>query len=148
MAQSMSQRIEPLQQLAKTREDQAACRLSEAQRRLEEREARLRELSGFCLEYEPRATVTSTQLLLNARLFVTRLREAEAFQSQLTQQARVELEAERKRWLQRHRETSTLDQLADVYRDREGQIERRRGQRVLDDHALRQHQAGDAGEPR
>jgi signal transduction histidine kinase len=79
MAQSMSQRIEPLQQLAKTREDQAACRLSQAQRRLDEREARLRELSEFCRDYEPRATATSTQLLLNARLFVTRLREAEAF---------------------------------------------------------------------
>ncbi|HEY1078431.1 MAG TPA: flagellar export protein FliJ [Fontimonas sp.] len=144
MPLAMSRRIEPLQQLAKSREDQAAGRLADAQRKLAEREARLRELTVYCSEYALPERVTSTQLLLNARMFASRLHEAAAFQAQLTQQAQRELEAERGRWLQRHREVGTLEQLADVYREREAQIDNRRGQRALDEHALRQHRA--AGE--
>lgn len=143
MPLAMSRRIEPLQQLAKNREDQAAGRLADAQRKLTEREARLNELSAYCREYALPERVTSTQLLLNARMFVSRLHEAAAFQTQLTRQAQQELDAERGRWLQRHREVSTLDQLADVYRGRESLVENRRGQRALDEHALRQHQAGE-----
>lgn len=142
MPAPMSRRIEPLQQVAKNREDQAATRLGQAQRRLAEREARLHELSAFCSEYEPKISGSSMPLLMNARLFAMRLREAEAFQGQLAAQARAEVDAERQRWLQRHRETGTLDMLAEIYRDREAQIQRRREERGLDEHALRKHLAG------
>lgn len=141
MPPPMSRRIAPLQQVAKNREDQASLRLNQAQRRLSEREARLRELSEFCREYEPKISGSSMPLLMNARLFAIRLREAEAFQSQLAVQARAEVELERRRWLERHSETGTLDMLAEIYRDREAQIERRRDDRALDAHALRLHQA-------
>ncbi|HEY0973708.1 MAG TPA: flagellar export protein FliJ [Solimonas sp.] len=139
MPQAMSQRLVPLQQLADTREDEAARRLLDAQRQVAEREARLQELCAYRGEYEQRLGGATPQLMLNARQFIARLREAEAFQRYLVEQARQALATERGRWLLRRREAGTLEQLAEVYRGRERQVEARRQQKVLDEYAQRLH---------
>lgn len=132
-----SQRLEPLQQLAENREDEAGKRMLEAQRRLAEREARLAELARYRADYENGPREGSPRLLLNHRLFLDRLREAERFQRQLVEQSQMEIANERAGWLARHRETRTLDQLAERYRHRERAQDERVAQRQLDEFALR-----------
>lgn len=136
----MSVRIQPLQTLAEDREDAAARRLADCQRTLSEREARLLELTRYREDYEQRASSCDTpQLLLNRRAFIARLREAEIFQRQLVEQAQQDCANERGRWLLRHRETATLEQLASVYLRREAVVEERRSQARLDEFALHRH---------
>jgi len=140
MSPPMSHRLEPLQQLADNREDEASRKLADAQRLVVEREQRLQELIAYRGDYERRVVCGTTQLLLNARQFIARLREAEAFQRQLVIKAQQELAAERARWLLRHQEADTLEMLAEVYRGRERRTEARRIQQQLDEQALRQYQ--------
>ncbi len=146
MSPSMSHRLVPLQQIADSREDEAARRLIDVQRQVAERETRLQELIDYRSEYEQRRVGSTPQLLMNARQFIARLREAEAFQRQLVEQARQELATERGRWLSRRREVGTLEQLAEIYRERERRMEARRAQNGMDEHASRQHQLRAAGQ--
>lgn len=146
MARSPSQRLEPLQQLAESREDEASRRMLDAQRLLAEREARLAELARYRADYERGPVEGSPRLLLNHRLFLDRLREAEHFQRQLVEQSQLEIARERAQWLTRHRETATLDQLADLYRRRERAREERAAQKQLDEFALRARTLTGAGE--
>ncbi|MEQ1439327.1 flagellar export protein FliJ [Fontimonas sp. SYSU GA230001] len=139
-----SQRLQPLQQLAQTREEEAARRLLEQQRQLSERELRLHELTRYLAEYEAMNSAGSARMLINQRAFIERLREAVAMQRRLVEQARAGCDAERGRWLLERREVSTLDQLAECYRRRERQIEERRDQKRLDEFALRSFVAAQA----
>uniref|UniRef100_UPI003341C569 flagellar export protein FliJ n=1 Tax=Methylibium sp. TaxID=2067992 RepID=UPI003341C569 len=107
------------------------------QRLLAEREARLTELARYRADYERGPMEGSPRLLINHRLFLDRLRDAERFQRQLVEQSQLEIANERARWLARHREVKTLDQLADLYRQRERAQEERATQKRLDEFALR-----------
>jgi len=133
-----SQRIEPLQQLAESREEEASKRLLERQRALSERERRLRELQNYVAEYDRPQSAPANVLLLNRHQFVGRLREAVAVQQTLVEQAQRECDAERARWLLTRRDVSTLDQLADCYRRRERLVEERLENKRMDEFALRQ----------
>jgi flagellar protein FliJ len=137
-----SARMQPLQQLAELREDEAARRLLDQQRVLGEREQRLHELTRYLGEYEGLAQAHSPRLLMNRQAFVERLREAVAMQSRLVEQARSHCDVQRGEWLLQRREVSTLDQLADCYRRREQRVEEQRNQRQLDEFALRRFLAG------
>ncbi len=140
MTPPMSRRIQPLQALAEEREDAAARRLAGSQRRLAERQTRLAELRRYREDYQQRGSEIDTpQLLLNRRAFIARLREAELFQQQLVEQAQRDCDNERARWLLSHRETATLEQLAEVYRQREAAVEEQREQRRMDEFALHRH---------
>lgn len=140
-----SARMQPLQQLAEVREDEAAKRLLDQQRVLGEREQRLQELSRYLAEYEGLATAHNPRLLMNRQAFVERLREAVDMQARLVEQARSHCDVQRAEWLLQHREVSTLDQLADCYRRRERRVEEQRSQKQLDELALRRFcGAGDA----
>ncbi len=132
-----SVRLKPLQQLAESREEDAARRLLDHQRQLSERELRLQELSRYLAEYEGAGQLLNASMLMNREAFLARLREAVAVQERLVQQARASCDTERARWLLQRREVSTLDQLADCYRRRERRIEEQRSQKQLDDFALR-----------
>lgn len=147
-AQMSSSRLQPLQQLAETREEDAARRLLDEQRQLSDRELRLHELTRYLSEYEALGHAHSAQLLMNRQAFLARLREAVAVQERLVQQARSNCDTERARWLLQRREVSTLDQLADCYRRREQRLEEQRGQRQLDEFALRRFVVARADEAR
>ncbi len=138
-----SARMQPLQQLAEVREDEAARRLIDQQRVLGEREQRLQELTRYLAEYDGLASAHNPRLLMNRQAFVERLREAVSMQTRLVEQARSHCEVQRAEWLLQHREVSTLDQLAECYRRRERRSEEQRGQRQLDEFALRRFLAGD-----
>ncbi|MFA5940099.1 MAG: flagellar export protein FliJ [Sinimarinibacterium sp.] len=135
--QLASERLQPLQQRAETREEEATRRLLDQQRQLSERELRLHELTRYLAEYEGMGSAGSARMLMNQRAFIERLREAVAMQTRLVEQARAGCDAERGRWLLEHREVSTLDQLADCYRRRERLVEERRDQKQMDEFAVR-----------
>jgi flagellar protein FliJ len=142
--------LQPLQQIAETREEEAARRLIEQQRQLSERELRLDELSRYLAEYETLGYAHNPRMLMNRQAFLERLREAVAVQERLVQQARSSCNTERARWLLRRRELTTLDQLADTYRRREQRVEQQRDQKQLDEFALRSFitaKAGAQGDP-
>lgn len=132
-----SERIQPLQQMAGTREEQAARRLLDQQRQLKEREQRLAELTEYLGEYERQEHLSSARMLMNRQAFVQRLREAIGVQLRLVEQARANCDVERGRWLLERREVSTLDQLSECYRRRERLVDERREQRQLDEFAVR-----------
>src|SRR3546814_20419714 len=83
-----SRRMQPLQQLADIRQDDAARLLVDAQRQHADRQARLVELSRYREDYERQAAAATPQLLRNRQAFLDRLREAERFTEQLVEQSR------------------------------------------------------------
>lgn len=139
-----SERLQPLQRRAESREEEAARRLLDQQRQLSERELRMHELSRYLAEYEGMGNAGSARMLMNQRAFIERLREAVAMQARLVEQARAGCDAERGRWLLERREVSTLDQLADCYRRRERRAEERRDQKQMDEFGVRSFAAAQA----
>lgn len=142
-ASMSSARLQPLQQIAESREEEASRRLLDRQRALSERESRLNELTRYLSEYEGLAQAHNPRLLMNRQAFVERLREAVAIQTQLVQQARSGCDVERAEWLLQRKQVATLDQLADCYRRRESAVEAQRTQKQLDEFALRRFMTAD-----
>jgi len=134
-----SRRLQPLQQLAEYREDQAVQDLLSAQRVLAERKLRLDELTRYREEYERQTSTASPQLIRNRHAFVDKLREAEQYQIQMVEQAQRGVEGGQADWLSQRRQTATLVQLADCYRRREQIVAGRREQQDFDELALRRH---------
>lgn len=135
-----SQRFEPLQQLADLREDRAARALVESQRLLEDREARLVELRNYRGEYEREGGMQgSVQMLRNRQLFIERLREAERFQEQMVEQARLAVDTQRAEWLLQQRGAKTIAQLTETYVRRERREAERREQHRSDEFAMQLH---------
>lgn len=136
-----SKRLFPLQTLAETREDAAALKLAEVQRRHADQETRLQDLRRYAQEYAHAPAGATPALLLNRQAFLARLREAERFQEQAVEEARLAVEAERTTWLLKRRDVSVLDQLAACYRGRERRQSERREQGSNDELALRRYLA-------
>ncbi|WP_051277911.1 flagellar export protein FliJ [Solimonas flava] len=134
-----SARLQPLQQLADTRESEAARRLLDAQRLKAEREQRLAELARYREEYERQPAAATPQLLRNRQAFLERLREAERFQRQLVEQAQRGVDQGRAQWLLQQRETRTVAELTACYVAREQREEARREQRHHDELATQNH---------
>lgn len=134
-----SKRMQPLQQLADIREDDAARLLVEAQRQYADRQARLVELSRYREDYERQAGAATPQLLRNRQVFLDRLREAERFQQQLVEQARRAVDESRAHWLVQQRGSRTVAQLTSCYLAREQREEARREQKQLDEFAMQRY---------
>lgn len=136
-----SRRFEPLQQLADLREDHAARALVDAQRALDERAARLAELQSYRAEYERQPGGAATlQLMRNRQVFIERLREAERFQQQLVEQARLAVDTQRAEWLVQQRGAKTIAQLTATYQQRERREVERREQNRADELAAQRHE--------
>src|SRR3546814_8777912 len=82
-----SRRMQPLQQLADIRQDDAARLLVDAQRQHADRQARLVALRRYREEYERQASAATPLLLRNRQAFLDRFREAERFQEQLVEKS-------------------------------------------------------------
>lgn len=134
-----SRRMEPLQQIADLREDEAARALLDAQRLLAEREQRLLELQNYRGEYERAAVLPMPSLLRNRHQFLERLREAERFQRALVEQAQRGVDQQRASWLLQQRECKTIAQLTESYLRRERREDERRDQKQLDELATQRH---------
>lgn len=133
-----STRLQPLQQLASLREDEALRSLAGSQRQAAEQAARLQELQRYIEDYSNAMPAQATPALLgNRHAFLARLREAEAYQRRALEQAQASSEVERARYLLKRRDSGTLDQLAASYRAQERVQAERRSQKELDEIALR-----------
>lgn len=140
MGQMMqSRRMQPLQQLADIREDDAARQLVEAQRQHADRQARLVELARYREDYECQAAAATPQLLRNRQAFLDRLREAERFQQQLVDQAARSVDECRAHWLLQQRGARTVAQLTACYLVREQREDARREQKQLDEFAMQRY---------
>lgn len=129
-----SQRLQPLQQVAEQREDEALRQLAECQRNERDHEQRLSDLRRYMAEYSQQDAAVCTPALLNNRLgFLARLREAEKMQLQLLEQAREQTQTERARWMLKRRDTGVLEQLAAAYRVQERRQSERHEQKNLDE---------------
>lgn len=134
-----SARIEPLQELAEQREEQAARELRAAQQLLAQRKAQLEELSRYRSDYEAGTQVAAPALLRNRLAFLDRLRDAERYQQQQVEAARRGVEQLRAKWAEQYRASATMTQLHASYQRQERQQADRREQAKLDELALRMH---------
>lgn len=134
MKTSRSTRLEPLQMVAGQREDEALRQMAECRNRVEEHENRLTELQRYLKEYtEHSAHVSTPALISNRQAFLAKLRQAEIIQMQVLEQARAQCEAERTRWLLKHRDVGVLEQLAASYRVQEQRHAERHEQKNMDE---------------
>jgi flagellar FliJ protein len=115
-----STRLEPLQQVADQREQDAMRQMADCHRRVEEHQQRLLELQRYLQDYSSQTAGVSTPALIsNRQSFLAKLREAETMQMQLLQQAQAQCDVERARWMLKHRDVGVLQQLAAAYRVQE-----------------------------
>ena len=129
-----STRLEPLQQVADQREQDAMRQMAECRRRVEEHEQRLLELQRYLQDYSSQTAGVSTPALIsNRQSFMAKLREAETMQMQLLQQAQVQCEVERARWMLKRRDAGVLEQLAASYRVQEQRQVQRIEQKNMDE---------------
>jgi len=138
MHHTRSGRLEPLQQLASQREEEAMRTLAGSRQHAAAQEARLHELQRYIEEYSNSVPENATPALLgNRHAFLSRLREAETFQRRALEQAQAKSEVERARYLLKRRDTKTLDQLAASYRAQEQKQALHREQKEFDEIAQR-----------
>jgi flagellar FliJ protein len=143
-----SQRMKPLQEAAKSREDDAVTRFVERQRELARHESRLTELRAYVQDYSKVKGDTHFGHLLQIRRdFVDRLREIVRIEEQEVERARLACDTERAHWLAAHRSTSVLDKLTEQYRAEESRAENRRSQKESDELAAQIWRRGHGSNP-
>lgn len=139
MKARQSQRMAPLRRVAEGREQQAAQKLAASQQLTRTAAAKLQELRSYLRDYESSRGLLDPDFMSNRQLFITRLREAERYQSGALERAQLAAEQERERWLKQRRDLQVLDKLTQIYRLREHRHEERQVQKQMDERALRQH---------
>jgi flagellar FliJ protein len=98
MSPQRSTRLQPIQQLASNREDEAMRELAASQKQVSGQQLRLEELQRYINDYANAVPQAATPaLMLNRHAFLARLQEAERYQRQLVEQSRLRCEAERAR---------------------------------------------------
>lgn len=128
-----TQRLKPLIDLADDRAEDAMRAFAEQQALLAAQEQRLHELRTYLADYEAAVAGSGVALMRNRHAFVARLREAEAMQQKLVEQARRACDTRRAQWLDSRRDLGVLDQLAGVYARREQHQHERRAQIAMDE---------------
>lgn len=127
-------RLEPIHDLALSREDDAARVLADSRRLLSRRESQLCELESYC---EPASAAMSVDLLRNREIFRQKLAEAIIQQRSVIEQVRQQLETHRQLWLEAHQQTQMYAKLFDRAQQHEATRQAMRDQRDQDEMALR-----------
>jgi flagellar FliJ protein len=138
-----TQRLEPVDRLARSAERDCARRLAGAQQRVVDAERRCVELESYREEYRQalRARAVSgvrAQGLREFQTFIARLDEALRQQHQLLRQLRGEQEREHLQWRNAAVRSSAIGKVIENAKREERQVEDRRLQRELDERAQRQ----------
>ena len=129
-----SERMKPLQEIAKTREEDAVTRFVACQRELARHEKKLIELRTYVADYSKvKGEPQFGTLLRIRREFVDRLREIVKMEEQEVVKARLACDTERAQWLAAHRNTEVLDKLTAQYRAQEARAEGRQSQKETDE---------------
>lgn len=137
-----SDRMQPIQELAGTRERDAGAVLADARRVLDERERQLAELKQYRADYAARSAPGGSSVdpvrLQNYHSFLGRLQDAIRQQEQLVLAARADCERKTAAWQERRIEAASLTRAVDNMQTAERKVEDRREQRELDELALQQ----------
>lgn len=134
------ERLKPLQDLAESREQDAAERFARHKQALEAQEQRLSDLQNYQADYRNQMSgAMSPSLLRNRQDFMSRLNDAVRQQGEQVARARQAYELERQRWVDARGETQVLDKLEQNYQAQAAQRGLRREQFELDELAARLH---------
>lgn len=137
-----SKRMQPVQRVAHSREEEAMHKLGQSQQFLDAQTTRLEELRSYREQYSGEfAASGETGLdavrLRDYRAFLGRLSEAIQQQESLLAQYRMQHEQTRQQWVESRSHSQAIDKVVDRYRRQEGQQRERREQREHDDRAQR-----------
>lgn len=137
-----SKRMQPVQQLAQSREQKAVQKLGQSQQYLQAQQARLEELRAYRDQYARDfealggAGLGATRMQ-DYRLFLTRLGDAIRQQEAAIAQCCTRLEQSRRQWMESHGQSRAVNKLVDQYRREENKQLNRKEQKEQDDRAQR-----------
>jgi len=124
-------RLQPLREVARHREQDAAQKLAEIRRVLLERESQLRMLEAY---EEPAQQHSCTVADLgNREAFRARLAEAVRYQRQLIEETQRRVEYARRHWIEQQRELDVVDKLIERSQKQQRALMDRREQRQFDE---------------
>lgn len=138
-----SERIQPIKDIADTRERNAGAVVAEAERALRDREQQLGQLKKYLDEYVRKNTpglgAVDPVRLGNYRAFLVRLTEAVRAQEQLVEQAGREYERKREDWRVQHIEAAALGRAVERMQLHERTEQDRREQKESDEDTTNRH---------
>ncbi|HKK03669.1 MAG TPA: flagellar export protein FliJ [Gammaproteobacteria bacterium] len=142
MAESTrSRRIEPIARIADHKEQLGVKEFASRQEALAAQELRLAELRAWWRDYadgmKNKRSPGGPGMLRDGRLFLAQLSGAIQRQQEVVEQARMELEAARARWLALRMDHEALEKVVARCRDEEEREARRSEQREQDECAAR-----------
>lgn len=135
-----SKRLQPVQRLSESREQDAARALGNSIQTVEDQERRLAELEQYRDEYHKyvqqrgEAGVMAAKLLELQR-FLGNLNQAIEQQKQVVEAVRHEREQKRRSWQQAHGKSKAVGKVVDRYRTEEQLAANKREQKEIDEHA-------------
>ncbi len=139
-----SKRMQPVQRVAVSRENDAAKRMGESSKQLEKQESRLTELKSYRDQYAAQfssrghAGLDAMQLH-DYRVFLARLTAAVQQQELLIGKYRSQHHQNQFHWRDVRQHTQAIDKLIAKFRGDELRQQQKREQQTLDEHASRMH---------
>ena len=137
-----SKRMQPVQRVARNREQAAVQKLGQSQQYLDVQKAKLEELRAYRDQYARDFEATSGSGLDAARLqdyrvFLNRLGEAIRQQEALIAQCQNQHEQTRRQWVETRGHSQAIDKVVDRYRRQEDRDLNRKEQQEQDERAQR-----------
>ena len=144
-----SKRMQPVVEVAASKEQAAARKLGECQHEIDTRNARLTELLAYQAEYAQRfeasgGTGLDMARLQDYRVFLARLNDAIRQQRQLVEMARSDYEKMKGLWLGARQQAQAIDKVVDRFKLDEVRAQGRREQAETDERALQNHRRRDS----
>lgn len=133
-----SKRLQPVQRVAQSRENEAARELGDSQRRVRDQEAKLGDLKRYHQEYLERFETTARQgmsakQMQEYRVFLEKLDRAIKEQERVVQASKSECVNRKEQWQQKHVRTQALGKVMDRFRSAERKEVDKREQAEIDD---------------
>src|SRR5882672_6823115 len=127
-----SKRMQPIKELADSRERDAGSTVAAAQNLLQERERQLEQLKHYRDEYAARSTSAlgthDPMMLQNSRAFLQRLTDAIRQQEEAVRMAREDYDRKRDAWRERRVEANSLGKAIENLQSEERRVQEHREQ--------------------
>jgi flagellar protein FliJ len=137
-----SKRMQPVQRVARSREQAAMQKLGQSQRELDAQRRKLDELRGYREQYTHEFEVSSenglgAMRLQDYRVFLGRLNEAVRQQEAIIEKCIAQHENIHRQWLETRSRSQAIDKAVESFRQQERKQTDRKEQREQDEHAQR-----------
>lgn len=139
-----SKRMQPVQRVAKNREQNAVQELGQSQQNLDAQRARLEELRAYRDQYardfeQSGGSGLGAARVRDYRIFLNRLGEAIRQQENLIEQCCSQHQQTRRQWLETRSHSQAIDKVVHRYRREEHRRQERREQQEQDERTLHTH---------